>query len=242
MNSCRRESLINLKATRDNTICTAARVQPHTDAPSYVSKHLRSFHTFWFPAFSLLRQSWQALTLSVCVPGCWASCSCPSWSLATFPASRGTLGTAPMSASVTGSLPPWQALCICFPFSSTYCDQYDPVVAVDGQILHYVSDRVFNWTHIDECLIKTRSLRVAALRKACWPGTTPQARWGWPSPWTEMSSTSRSLGELLFVHFVTLPYFLDFCQVDIYIGLVELLLMQQELTLPIWALRPKRVW
>ena len=30
------------------------------------------------------------------------------------------------------------------PFSSTYCDQYDPVVAVDGQILHYVSDRVFN--------------------------------------------------------------------------------------------------
>ena len=27
-------------------------------------------------------------------------------------------------------------------FFSTYCDEYDPVVAVDGQILHYVSDRV----------------------------------------------------------------------------------------------------
>ena len=29
-------------------------------------------------------------------------------------------------------------------FFSTYCDEYDPVVAVDGQILHYVSDRVIN--------------------------------------------------------------------------------------------------
>ena len=28
-------------------------------------------------------------------------------------------------------------------FFSTYCDEYDPVEAVDGQILHYVSDRVF---------------------------------------------------------------------------------------------------
>jgi len=29
-------------------------------------------------------------------------------------------------------------VCVC---NSTYCDEYDPVVAVDGQILHYVSDR-----------------------------------------------------------------------------------------------------
>ena len=41
-------------------------------------------------------------------------------------------------ASLTSSI------CMLSPFSSTYCDQYDPVVAVDGQILHYVSDRVFN--------------------------------------------------------------------------------------------------
>ena len=27
-------------------------------------------------------------------------------------------------------------------FFSTYCDEYDPVEGVDGQILHYVSDRV----------------------------------------------------------------------------------------------------
>ena len=86
---------------------------------------------------------------------CWASCCCRScWWLETCPASRGTLDTAHMSVSATGLSVCLYGCNICLlaclfwhdiGFCSTYCDEYDPVEAVDGQILHYVSDRVFKW-------------------------------------------------------------------------------------------------
>ena len=74
---------------------------------------------------------------------CWASCCSPCWCWGTCHASRGTLVTAPMSVSATG-LPTHLAVpgCHGIEFFSTYCDEYDPVEGVDGQILHYVSDRV----------------------------------------------------------------------------------------------------
>ena len=39
-------------------------------------------------------------------------------------------------------------------FFSTYCDEFDPVVAVDGQILHYVSDRVFKCSNSNENIVQ----------------------------------------------------------------------------------------
>ena len=74
---------------------------------------------------------------------CWASCCSPCWCWGTCHASRGTLVTAPMSVSATG-LSTHLAVpgCHGIEFFSTYCDEYDPVEGVDGQILHYVSDRV----------------------------------------------------------------------------------------------------
>ena len=74
---------------------------------------------------------------------CWASCCSPCWCWGTCHASRGTLVTAPMSVSATG-LPTHLAVpgCHGIEFFSTYCDEYDPVEGVDGQILHYVSDQV----------------------------------------------------------------------------------------------------
>ena len=39
-------------------------------------------------------------------------------------------------------------------FFSTYCDEFDPVVAVDGQILHYVSDRVFKCSNSNSNIVQ----------------------------------------------------------------------------------------
>merc|ERR1712223_793295 len=73
------------------------RVQPHTDAPSYVSKHLRMLGLLLLPTL--------------------------------------VLGDLPCQQRDFGHS---SHVCVC---NSTYCDQYDPVVAVDGQIVHDVSDR-----------------------------------------------------------------------------------------------------
>ena len=149
------------KALRDNSLNMTRYLLP---TAAWRTSSIWCLKLFFFKCFSVqLLPSWPSgnhvhskhavdLLWSIVTPSpkmfqdsrcCWASCCSPCWCWGTCHASRGTLVTAPMSVSATG-LPTHLAVPSChgIEFFSTYCDEYDPVEGVDGQILHYVSGRV----------------------------------------------------------------------------------------------------